>query len=93
LKLERVSAGKGFIRDMENGRTLADLGFVNFEELTATKITSEEEIPKAPLVNPDRTLSEKFVEILEEWFILYSEIIPDSDGHRAMTKHTCSKFI
>jgi hypothetical protein len=49
LKLQR-SNGKA-IKEVENGKTLAQLGFSPYEQLKAFKINIEEEVPNAPLVD------------------------------------------
>lgn len=49
LKLQR-SNGKA-IKEVENGKTLAQLGLSPYEQLTAVKINIEEEVPNAPLVD------------------------------------------
>jgi len=57
LKLE-LNGGRVVI-DLENGKTLAQLGFQSNDFVTAYKIVVEEEIPKAPLVGPDGKLTER----------------------------------
>ena len=57
LKLERQN-GK-VIRDLDNGKTLSELGIQNNETISASKIHVEEEVANAPLVGPDGLLTEK----------------------------------
>ena len=57
LRLQR-SGGKA-IQDIENGKTLAQLGFENNESLSAVKVNIEEEVANAPLIGSDGRLSEK----------------------------------
>lgn len=85
LKLE-ISGGR-VIKDVENGKTLAQLGFQSNDFVTAHKVTVEEEIPNAPLLGTDGKLSEKANQIFNEWFDMYS----DESG--AMTNVTCALFI
>ncbi len=75
------------VKDTENGKTLAQLGLKSNEQLTATKIFVEEEIPNAPLIGSDGHLSEKAKAIFNEWFDMYS----NENGQ--MTKETCGQFI
>lgn len=85
LKLEKGSGR--VLRDIENGKTLGELGFSNNEVITAYKIQIEEEVANAPLIGPDGKLSEKARSIFNEWFDMYSD---ETDG---MTKETCALFI
>lgn len=85
LKLE-LNGGR-VVKDLENGKTLAQLGFQSNDFVTAYKIVVEEEIPKAPLVGPDGKLTERATQIFNEWFDMYS----DETG--VMTKETCALFI
>jgi hypothetical protein len=71
LKLQRAN-GKA-IKDVDNGKTLAELGFSTNEQLTAFKINIVEEVPNAPLTGPDGRLTEKASKIFNEWFDLYSD--------------------
>jgi len=74
------------IKDVDNGRTLADMGIKANEVLVASKIKHDEEIPKAPLLGPDKKMVPKLVEIFGELFKLYSK-----DGF--MSPSHCSLFI
>ena len=71
LKLQRAD-GKA-IKDLDNGKTLAQLGFSAHEQLTALKINIEEKVPNAPLVGPDGKLTERASKIFNEWFDMYSD--------------------
>lgn len=82
LKLER-NDGK-VIKDIENGKTLAELGFQNNEVFTAYKINVEEEVANAPLTGSDGKLTDKARQIFNEWFDMYS----DESG--SMTRETCA---
>ena len=57
LKLERESGT--VIKDLDNGKTLEEVGIQNNEILTATKSMFEDEVPNAPLVGPDGKFTEK----------------------------------
>lgn len=48
LKLERH--GGEVISDLDNGKTLGQLGIRSYETITAYKISIEEEVPNAPLI-------------------------------------------
>lgn len=73
------------IKDIDNGRTLADLGFKNNESLIANK-QNLGNIPKAPLMNPDKSLTKEAIAIFGEWF--------DSFSHEGlMTPEDCVEFI
>ena len=85
LKLE-FAKGKEIL-DIENGKTLADLGFKNDEALTAQKVNMDEEVPKVPLLGPDGKMVPKLLQIFNEWFDMYS------DEKGSMTKITCANFI
>lgn len=71
LKLERAN-GK-IIKDLDNGKTLAELGIQNNEFISAFKIHVEEEVANAPLIGPDGTLTDKAKAIFNEWFDMYSD--------------------
>jgi hypothetical protein len=59
LKIER---GKGVVvKDIENGKTLGELGLQNNELITAYKINIEEEVVDIPLKNPDGKLNERLL--------------------------------
>jgi len=73
------------IKDVDNGKTLADLGFKPNESLIANK-QSLGNIPKAPLLNPDKSLTKEAVSIFGEWFDAFSH-----DG--LMTPEDCVEFI
>ena len=85
LKLQR-SNGKA-IKEVENGKTLAQLNFTPYEQLTALKINIEEEVPHAPLVDAQGKLTEKTRKIFNEWFDMYS------NENDMMTPETCALFI
>ena len=87
LKLELAQGEGRVIKDIENGKTLGELGIKNDEVITAYKIHIEEEVADAPLRTPDGKLSEKASQIFNEWFDMYS------DEQGAMTKETCALFI
>lgn len=59
LKLELAANGGQVIKDIENGKTLAQLGLQSNDVINAYKIQVEEEVPNAPLIGPDQKLSEK----------------------------------
>lgn len=84
MKVEKMGNS---IKDIDNGKTLAELGFQAQDTLTIYKINIEEEVPNAPLIGPDSHLSEKAKQIFNEWFDNYS----DENGQ--MTKETCALFI
>ena len=86
LKLERGQPGV-VIKDADNGKTLAELGFASGDTVSAHKINVEEEVPNAQLIGPDGRLSDKAKQIFNEWFDQYS----DESG--SMTKETCALFI
>jgi hypothetical protein len=71
LRLERQN-GKA-IRDLDNGKTLGELGIQNNEVIVATKMHVEEEVPNAPLIGPDGKLSTRAKEIFNEWYDMYSD--------------------
>ena len=71
LKLERLNGSD--IKDLENGKTLAELGIQSGDFITAYKVNIEEEIPNAPLIGPDGKMTEKLRQIFNEWFDLYSD--------------------
>lgn len=71
LKLEKT--GVRTIKDVENGKTLAELGFQNYDSITAYKINLEEEVPNAPLIGQDGRLTDKIKQIFNEWFDMYSD--------------------
>ena len=73
------------IKDIDNGKTLAELNFKANETLLATK-RNMGHIPKAPLVNPDKTLTKDAIRIFGEWFDQFS-----TDG--LMTPEDCVEFI
>ena len=47
------------IKDVENGKTLAQIGLKSGDVVNAFKIQVEEEIPNAPLIGQDGKLTEK----------------------------------
>ena len=55
------------IKDVDNGKTLADLGFKLNESLIANK-QSLDNIPKASLLNPDKSITIEAISIFCEWF-------------------------
>jgi hypothetical protein len=57
LKLERGT--NKVIKDIDNGKTLSELGFQNNETITAYKVNIEEEVANAPLTGIDGKLTEK----------------------------------
>lgn len=73
------------IKDMDNGKTLADLAFKPNEVLIANKQNTAN-VPKAPLLNPDKSLTPEARSIFGEWFDGFSH-----DG--LMTPEDCVEFI
>lgn len=71
LKLEKADGTE--IKDLDNGKTLSQLGFQANELLTAQKVQIEEEVVPAPILTPENKLTERAKEIFCEWFILYSD--------------------
>ena len=59
LKLEKEDGQ--LIKDLDNGKTLAYLGFKPGEVLHAYKIQIEEEVVAAPLIGTDNKLTEKAI--------------------------------
>lgn len=57
LKIESNN-GK-MIKDLDNGKTLAELGYTNNDIFTAYKVHIEEEVVNAPLIGADGKLTEK----------------------------------
>jgi hypothetical protein len=57
LRLERYNGQ--VLKDLDNGKTLAEIGIQSYENLSASKIYIEEEIANAPLLGPDNKLTEK----------------------------------
>jgi hypothetical protein len=58
LKIEKGSPGVG-IRENDNGKTLAELSFQSYDQVTAYKINIEEEVPNAPIIGSDGKVTEK----------------------------------
>ena len=85
MRLERYNGQ--VLKDLDNGKTLAEIGVQSYETLSASKIIIDEEISNAPLLGSDNKLTEKAKQIFCEWFIIYS------DEQGAMNKETCSLFI
>lgn len=85
--LKLVRADGKTIKDSENGKTLGQLKFSTTENITASKINLEEDIPVAPLVDSNYKLTERAAKIFNEWFTLYSN---EDDK---MTPETCALFI
>jgi hypothetical protein len=73
------------IKDIDNGKTLAELNFKPNESLIASK-QNMGNIPKAPLTNPDKSLTPEAEGIFGEWFDSFSH-----DG--LMTPEDCVDFI
>jgi hypothetical protein len=73
------------IKDVDNGKTLAELNFKNNESLIASK-QNMGNIPKAPLLNKDKSLTPEAIAIFGEWFDDFSH-----DGF--MTPEDCVEFI
>lgn len=84
VKLVRYSTSSE-IKDIDNGKTLAELNFKPNESLIANK-QNLGNIPKAPLLNKDKTLSKEAINIFGEWFDDFSH-----DG--LMTQEDCVEFI
>ena len=87
LKLELSQGEDRAIKDIENGKTLGEMGIKNDEVITAYRINIDEEVEDALLITPCGYLSVKARQIFNEWFDLYS----DESG--SMTKETCALFI
>ena len=85
VRLIRGASTTNEIKDIDNGKTLADLSFKPNESLTATK-QNMGNVPKAPLMNPDKTLTPEAQKIFGEWFDTFSH-----DG--LMTPEDCAEFI
>lgn len=73
------------IMDIDNGKTLAELNFKPNENLIANK-QNLGNIPKAPLMNPDKSLTKEAISIFGEWFDSFSV-----EG--LMTPEDCVEFI
>ena len=73
------------IKDIDNGKTLAELNFKPNENLIANK-QNMGNIPKAPLLNKDKSLTKEAINIFGEWFDDFSV-----DG--LMTQEDCVEFI
>ena len=85
VRLIRGASTTNEIKDIDNGKTLADLSFKPNESLTAIK-QNMGNVPKAPLLNPDKTLTPEAQIIFGEWFDTFSH-----DG--LMTPEDCAEFI
>ena len=59
LKLEIATNNNRVIKDLENGKTLAEIGLKSGDNVNAYKMQVEEEIPNAPLIGQDGKLTEK----------------------------------
>jgi len=85
-------AGAVDIKDIENGKTLAEMHFKGNEQLTAFKknvYTSSKE----PLLNEYGTdLSDKAKAIFTRWFMKYSMDDPENPGTRIMNPNLCAAF-
>lgn len=75
------------MKDMENGKSLAALGFTGGEALTASKRPITEQIPNAPLVDMHGKLLPAAQRIFTEWYRRFC----DSTG--AFTKESAARFI
>jgi hypothetical protein len=84
VKLIRYSTTSE-IKDIDNGKTLAELNFKPNEQLIANK-QNLGNIPKAPLLNKDKSLTQEAKDIFGEWFDDFSH-----DG--LMTPEDCVEFI
>jgi len=73
------------IKDIDNGKTLSELNFKSNETLTANK-QNLGNIPKAPLINPDKSLTPEAIGIFGEWFDAFSH-------EDLMTPEDCVEFI
>jgi hypothetical protein len=73
------------IKDIDNGKTLAELNFKPNESLMANK-QNLGNVPKAPLMNPDKSITKEAIAIFGEWFDSFSH-----DG--LMTPEDCVEFI
>ena len=73
------------IKDIDNGKTLAELNFKPNESLIANK-QNMGNVPKAPLLNPDKSLTKEAEMIFGEWFDQFSH-----DG--LMAPEDCVEFI
>lgn len=71
IKITRIST-KSEIKDVSNGKTLADLEFKNNEDLIAQK-KNLDNIEKAPLTLPGGVLTQEARAIFEEWFDTFSK--------------------
>jgi len=85
LKLDRSNGTT--LKDIDNGKTLAEIGIQSYESLSAHKLHIEEVVANAPLIGSDNKLTEKAKQIFTEWFIAYS------DETQNMTPETCTLFI
>ena len=84
VKLIR-SATSSEIKDIHNGKTLSELNFKTNETLIANK-QNLGNIPKAPLLNRDKSLTKEAEDIFGEWF--------DDFSHEGlMTPEDCVDFI
>ena len=73
------------IKDIDNGKTLSELNFKSNEVLVANK-QNLGNIPKAPLLNKDKSLTKEATDIFGEWF--------DEFSHEGlMTPDDCVEFI
>jgi len=72
IKVVRISSkDKEEIKDVDNGKTLADLNFKNNEDLVASKKNID--IEKAPLTQTGGQLTPEARAIFEDWFDTFSK--------------------
>lgn len=72
IKVVRISSkDKEEIKDVDNGKTLADLNFKNNEDLVASKKNID--IDKAPLTQVGGQLTPEARAIFEDWFETFSK--------------------
>lgn len=74
------------LKEIDNGKTLLELGFKSKETPMATKKPSNN-IPKSNLLDKDNNMVPRLVEIFDKWFKRYS----NDEGH--MLPVHCAQFI
>lgn len=82
-----IGASLSELREIDNGKTMKDLGLRGGEILTAQKLSIDEHIPNAPLIGSDGELTAPAVRIFSDWFDMFC----DKDG--AFTKESAAHFI
>jgi len=80
------------LKELENGKTLAELRFKPNEQLTAFR-RNVYSAPYVPLLNETGDeLSDRAAHIFTEWFNMFSVEDPAFPGRRVMTPPTCVDF-